>query len=71
MEMVNRRIPEPDYTANILDAYLEAKKARATAINTEAQNDDPRNGIVSDPLELSMAEKKAKRAARNQANKLA
>ena len=69
MHIVNRSIPEPDYSGNTLDAYIKAQQARTSAINTNAQNGDPNNGIVSDP-EGQMAQAAAKRLARKAADKL-
>lgn len=69
MDIVNRSIPEPDYAGNTLDAYFKAQQARTSAINTNAQNGDPNNGIVSDP-EGQMAQAAAKRLARKAADKL-
>jgi hypothetical protein len=69
MDIVNRSIPEPDYSANTLDAYIKAQQARTSAIDTNAQNGDPNNGIVSEP-KGQMAQALAKRVARNAADKL-
>ena len=69
MDIVNRSIPEPDYSGNTLDAYIKAQQARTSAINTNAQNGDPNNGIVSEP-KGEMAQAAERRLARKAVNKL-